>query len=443
MKFKKRTYQRTIIIGFVALYFFTMLLSTYLVKEKYSAEYARNMRIMERMMSTYYNRRPEEQFLEINSIPSYHYLIEFYGMETDRQQFSFTLYDKDDHKVAETDGENLLEFGKEYYEKWVGDAFLQKYPDYYRSHGNVESARTLSGLEVNDEVALTLFIVNPDSETYAGTYTMLIRSTSHPLIAALDYLKYIYLIGFLLMLLCIFAVSYSVSRTYKKRRILSETKRDFTNAVAHELKTPLGIIRNFTENLLEHTQDEKETYYLEQIVKQTETMKDMTQEMIYISKLDSEHIKLTKEPVTFLTLMEEQYEKLEPLADEKNLEIRYKTDGEFVALGDKVYLEKAVWNILSNAIVYNRRDGIINVRMTSDACSIENTGTPIAKEALPHVFDMFFTSDESRNSKDKHLGLGLYLVKRILDMHHLKVSIENTDIGVKVTMRKPAKEVRS
>lgn len=443
MKFKKKTNKNAIIIGFVSLYFFTMLLSTYLVKEKYSAEYARNMRIMERMMSTYYNRRPEEQFLAIDSIPSYHYLIEFYGMETDRQQFSFALYDKSDKKIAETDGETLLEFGKEYYEKWVNDSFLQEYPEYSKSHSDVESARTLSGLEVNDEVALTLFIVNPDSETYAGSYTMMIRSTSHPLIAALDYLKYIYLIGFLLMALCIFAVSYSVNRTYKKRKLLSETKRDFTNAVAHELKTPLGIIRNFTENLLEHTQDEKEAYYLEQIVKQTETMKEMSQEMIYISKLDSEQLKLKKKSVSFLTLIEEQYEKLEPLADEKNLEIRYRPDEEFVAYGDKIYLEKAVWNILSNAIVYNRRDGFITIRMSSDACSIENTGAPISKAALPHVFDMFFTSDESRNSKDKHLGLGLYLVKRILDLHHLKVSIENTDIGVKVNIRKPVKEVRS
>ena len=443
MKFKKKTNKNAIIIGFVSLYFFTMLLSTYLVKEKYSAEYARNLRIMERMMSTYYNRRPEEQFLAIDSIPSYHYLIEFYGMERDRQQFSFTLYDKSDKKVAETDGETLLEFGKEYYEKWVSDSFLQEYPEYYKSHSDVESARTISGLEVNDEVALMLYIVNPDSETYAGSYTMVIRSTSHPLIAALDYLKYIYLIGFLLMLLFIFAVSYSVNRTYKKHRILSETKRDFTNAVAHELKTPLGIIRNFTENLLEHTQDEKEAYYLEQIVKQTETMKEMSQEMIYISKLDSEQLKLKKESVSFLTLIEEQYEKLEPLADEKNLEIRYKLADDFVAYGDKIYLEKAVWNILSNAIVYNRRDGFITIRMSSDACSIENTGAPISKDALPHVFDMFFTSDESRNSKDKHLGLGLYLVKRILDLHHLKVSIENTDIGVKVTIRKPVKEVRS
>ena len=326
MKFKKKTNKNAIIIGFVSLYFFTMLLSTYLVKEKYSAEYARNLRIMERMMSTYYNRRPEEQFLAIDSIPSYHYLIEFYGMERDRQQFSFTLYDKSDKKVAETDRETLLEFGKEYYEKWVNDSFLEEYPEYYKTHSDVESARTISGLEVNDEVALTLYIVNPDSETYAGTYTMVIRSTSHPLLAALDYLKYIYLIGFLLMVLCIFAVSYSVNRTYKKRKLLSETKRDFTNAVAHELKTPLGIIRNFTENLLEHTQDEKEAYYLEQIIKQTETMKEMSQEMIYISKLDSEQLKLKKESVSFLTLIEEQYEKLEPLADEKNLEIRYRPD---------------------------------------------------------------------------------------------------------------------
>lgn len=442
MKSKKKTHQKTIVIGFVALYFFSMLLSTYLAKEKYSAEYARNMRIMNRMMSTYYNQKPEEQFLAIKSLPSFHYLLEFYGIDKDYQQFSFALYNKEDKKVAETDGETLSEFGKAYYDRWKSNTFLQEYPEYYKNYSNVQSARTLSGLEVNDEVDLTLYIVNPNSETYTGIYTMLIRSTSQPLLAALDYLKYIYFIGFLLTLLSIFAVNYSVNKTYRKRKFLSETKRDFTNAVAHELKTPLGIIRNFSENLLEQTQTEKENYYLEQIVKQTETMKEMTEEMIYISKLDSEQLKLKKEPVSLLTLIEEQYKKLEPLADEKNLEIRYKIEAPFVTHGDKLYLEKAIWNLLSNAIVYNRRDGIITIQITSDVCSIENTGTPISKDALPHVFDMFFTSDESRNSKDKHLGLGLYLVKRILDLHHLKVTIENTEFGVNATIRKSAKEVR-
>lgn len=526
---KKKSYIRPIIIGFAALYIFSMLISTYIVKEKYSNQYARNQNDILRNVTSYFKHTSRSK----NEIMGY--LITGYQWRTEMdskyQQFSVALYDSDSKKIEElhsviylptidgktdelipeeffikeevsrlyafygskedwvvetryekesgrmisleisektdskkknvwiweepdaqaVDAENLLVRAKthrslgnlirvpylsdgfERYEQWINDDFLQGFPTYCQQYsGDIYSVRELSGLKVHDEISTHLMSSDIDS----GSCTLVLRSTTKPLLAAMDYLKNVYLITFLMMLLCMLVVIFHLNKTYRERQIVAETRRDFSNAIAHELKTPLGIIRNFAENLLENTNTEKESYYLRQIDKQTETMKELAKEMLYVSDLDSAQISFAKNPVSLSKVIEEQYEKLMPLADEKNLEIRYEETAEFMVNGDKSYLEKAIWNLLSNAIVYNHLDGFIIVQITPDSCSIENTGKQIKEEDLPHVFDMFYTGDKSRNSSEKHLGLGLYLAKRILTLHHLGVTINNTDTGVKVTIRK-------
>lgn len=325
-----------------------------------------------------------------------------------------------------------LSQGMDCYETWKKDSFLQNFPKYFKNSSNIASVREEIGWEVHDETYL--FLMN--TRNTEGTYSLLLRSSTRPLLAAMDELLDIYFITLFLAVICVVGVMYYLNKDYRERAMIVETRRDFTNAIAHELKTPLGIIRNFSENLLENVNAEKEDYYLQQIAKQTKCMEDMRKEMLYVSGLDSESLILKKQPISIRDVIDEQYEKLSPLAEEKNLEISYKESEEFVVNGDKTYLSKAIWNLLSNAIAYNRMDGYIEVKISSGWFSIENSGSKIGKEQLSHVFDMFYTGDESRNSKVKHLGLGLYLSKRILSLHDLTISMYNTEHGVKVMVAK-------
>lgn len=521
---KKKAYLKPILIGFFALYLFSMSISTYLVKEKFSNKYARNYNDMLQITEFYFNHS------EIADNDAVTYMLTNYldhaEMENKYQQFSLAIYGPDSQKYSQmrsviylpytanqtyaqtlqdfltteeiesllalydnskdwlveakyeketnqllslnisskSDDANRLNWnwekntnakntftcsetyysprslvripyltaGIDQYKQWFDDDFLQNFPDTYKKYVSSHSLRETSGLKVHDETALTLSA----TDTGSGSYTLVLRSTTRPLLAALSYMKYIYPISILFVTLCVLIVIFFLNRIYKRHQTIVDARRDFTNAIAHELKTPLGIIRNFTENLLENTNPQKRTYYLKQINNQTDVMKGLTKEILYVSGLDAEQLNLTKSPLSLRTLIEEQYEKLTPLADEKNLEIRYETTQEFIINGDKIYLEKAIWNLLSNAVIYNHLDGRIAVQIDSDFCSIENTGKAIADEALPHVFDMFYTDDKSRNSSEKHLGLGLYLAKRILKLHQLNLSIENTETGVKVTIKK-------
>ena len=236
------------------------------------------------------------------------------------------------------------------------------------------------------------------------------------------------------MLICAAAVIYAMNRTYEQQTRLEEMRRDFTNAIAHELKTPLSVVRGFTENLKENTNEQKKDYYLDKIVEQTEEMDQMVRKMCDISKLDSEQLVLQKESVDLLELFQEQEKKVQSLIAEMDLDVEYRLRGEFRLEGDRYYLGKALLNLFSNAAEYNRRNGNILITVDPTFCSIENTGDPIPEEKLAFAGNLFYSGDENRSYQRKHLGLGLYLAERIFELHHLKMKMENTETGVRVTI---------
>lgn len=205
--------------------------------------------------------------------------------------------------------------------------------------------------------------------------------------------------------------------------------------MAHELKTPLGVIRNFAENLLEHNMEEKRDYYLAQIIRQTEEMDRMAAEMIELSKLDSEELILGNEPVSFSDLIREQMARLEPRLQEMRLAVEYQEDGCFVVNGDRNYLAKAVWNLLSNAVEYNQPDGGIWIRIGTGQCVIENTGQPLKEDQLLCAFDLFYSGAKKAGGGKRHMGMGLFLTRKILRLHGLDAALENADGRIRAIIK--------
>ncbi|HBN57013.1 MAG TPA: hypothetical protein DD414_09585, partial [Lachnospiraceae bacterium] len=236
------------------------------------------------------------------------------------------------------------------------------------------------------------------------------------------------------MLACMIKIIYSANQLYDRQEALEETRKDFINAMAHELKTPLGIIRNFTENLQEHIMEEKQEYYLGQIVGQTEEMDSLVGEMILVSRMDTKDLVLQKESVSLEHLIREQLKRLEPMIRERRIRVEMHCEEDFLVEGDRGYLAKAIWNILSNAADYNKEDGRIWITVTKESCTVENTGKTLSEEQFMHAFDLFYSEDKSRTSQNKHMGMGLYLAKKILERHKLTITLDNTESGVRVTI---------
>ena len=297
------------------------------------------------------------------------------GTETDESQ---VFYVTDSHVVWEWTNPDVQEGQKvkgriqnasiklssmktfEEWRRWSSSEYLHGYPEkgeFYLEEGNV-----YRGLRIDSDGFYYRCRfqgkVWGDDNPYAYIE---VRMEERPWIAAFDYMKYVFLAGLVLAVGCMIWIVRAFNRTYDRQMALEATRRDLTNAMAHELKTPLGIIRNFAENLIEYNMEEKRDYYLAQIIGQTEEMDHLVADMIEIAKLDSEELALKKENVSFAELIREQMERFAPLIEEKNLQVQYRVEADLQIDGDREYLAKAVWNLLSNAVEYNVSDGRIIV----------------------------------------------------------------------------------
>ena len=357
-----------------------------------------------------------------------------------------------------------IEYGKNAWEKWNQNRWLQDFPpkeeftsthlEYFnmtrKEPSMIQSMGTHIDCEdkngrvqtlfqwgnVDKESDSTVSIITGQQNHQEEIYTLELRQTIHPWLAAMDYMKYVYLGGLILILICLSIVFYTFRKSIKEQKELENQRRDFINAAAHELKTPLGIIRGFAENVKENTVEEKRDYYLDQIISQTEVMDGLVKEMIGLSKMDSIRDTVGREKVSVKDLLEEQIEKLIPLLENSKITLEKQLSVDFELEGDVHLLEKAFWNLLENGVVHNVSKGWIRVTLTEDFCMIENSGNPIPEEDLGHIKEMFYTGDESRHDSRNHRGLGLYLADQIFEMHGLEMNIANRTDGVMVTVER-------
>lgn len=331
------------------------------------------------------------------------------------------------------------EAGENGWKEWRTDEYLQSFPEHIRGGYREDGTGYMEYTDDNAEADLTvpLAFEDLDSESGVRVCTMMFRMISHSWMAAADYMKYVYLGSAVFVAACIVFAAYTLEKSYRKNAETEAQRRDFTNAMAHEMKTPLGVIRGFAENLLEDPETGKREYYLRQIIGQTEEMDGAVKEMIQVSRLDSEDLALSRERIDLSELLEEEMERIAVRTEERRIEVRLRHTGAVIVEGDRALLEKAFRCLLDNAVSYNRDEGIITIDVDEERCVMANTGDPIPEEDLSRVCEMLWTgSREGRNraSEEKHLGMGLYLADRIFRLHGMKMTVENTQDGVQVSV---------
>ncbi|MDF2540916.1 MAG: histidine kinase [Herbinix sp.] len=262
-------------------------------------------------------------------------------------------------------------------------------------------------------------------------YILTTYHTFYPYLYALDNLKYVYLFSFLFGILCAFILAFQLSRLHEKQLLLEKSRRHFTQAMAHELKTPMGIIRNYSEGLKEKIAEEKREHYLNSIIEETQHLDSLVLTMLDLSKMDSDHFKLNLEEVSLKKLVNDMIDKYWLILTEKDINITLHYESDTIILADKGRMEQVLDNLISNALAYSPMHESILINLTDQSFSIENTGITIPEDKLRHIWDMFYRVDEQRDREHYHMGLGLYLVKRILEMHGMKYKVYNTGNGVR------------
>jgi len=211
-------------------------------------------------------------------------------------------------------------------------------------------------------------------------------------------------------------------------------RRDFIANLSHELKTPMTVISGFAEGLLDGTiPQENKTRYLEVISSETRRLSRLVKSMMEMSSIQS--AKSDSTPDSSFDISEVVRLALLSLGgkiESRNLDVETDLPEEPVmTYGDGDAITQVVYNLIDNAIKFSEPDGVIRLELWKQGSlayvSVENSGDPISSEDLPHIFNRFHKGDKSRSFDKDGVGLGLYIVKTILDNHNQDIFVESRD----------------
>lgn len=237
---------------------------------------------------------------------------------------------------------------------------------------------------------------------------------------------FISLLGVLLVYILVVFLSRIVTKPVAESY---EKQKHFITDASHEIKTPLAIIEANTE-VLEMTDGENE--WIKSIRNQIERLTSLTEKMVFLSRMDEENAKLDMREFSLSETVEEVAESFLPVAKAKgkNLDISVEDNLSFV--GNEDTISQALSLLLDNAFKYANDKGRVEVRLCTTAknkkeISVFNTVDEIAVGNHDELFERFYRTDSSRSSKTGGHGIGLSVVKAIVNAHKGKVSAESKD----------------
>ena len=219
-------------------------------------------------------------------------------------------------------------------------------------------------------------------------------------------------------------------------------RREFTANVSHELKTPLTGISGYAEMIetgIAKPEDVQD--FAGKIRKEALRLLGLVGDIIRLSELDSAEKEEDAEQVDLLELAEENVERLNPIADSMGVSVT--VDGEpCYVTGSRKRLDELVFNLIDNAVRYNKTDGSVAVSVKNTEANIifavADTGIGIPSEARDRVFERFYRVDKSRSKRDGGTGLGLAIVKRVAMLYGAEIRLESEEnVGTTVSVRFP------
>ena len=227
-------------------------------------------------------------------------------------------------------------------------------------------------------------------------------------------------------------LSVSYNKMLKRLSEAFETQRQFTANAAHELRTPLAVMQVQLDvyNSSEHPDNDAcATQTIQMVTEQNERLSKMVKTLLDMSELQTV---ARDDEIALDALVEEVLADLEPLAQEKHIQLM-QTCEPVSMMGSDILIYRLVYNLVENAIKYNRMDGTVTVSVTEEndrtCIRVEDTGNGIPEELRVRVFDPFFRVDKSRSRALGGVGLGLALVHEIVRVHEGDVTIKDNTAG--------------
>jgi signal transduction histidine kinase len=237
------------------------------------------------------------------------------------------------------------------------------------------------------------------------------------------------LILLLILLLAYRIAKFALKPVEKSYKMLKQ----FTEDSSHELKTPLSIIRTNLDIALSKSDGDADYLRnkMELVNKATNRMTDIVSRMSLLSKLDSGNFRIEKSTIDLYSFIEEKKEEFVEISKKKNIHIEFQGDKDIKATLDSFGLGEIMTNILNNAITYTGEGGNVSISLKNFGdhalISIADTGVGMSEEDLKHIFDRFYRSDRSRTRDTGGAGLGLSIVKEMVDLMGGSIDVKSEE----------------
>jgi signal transduction histidine kinase/CheY-like chemotaxis protein len=215
----------------------------------------------------------------------------------------------------------------------------------------------------------------------------------------------------------------------------NRAKDEFLSILSHELRTPLNAILGWSAMLRQRTlSEDKVLRALETIERNAKSQAQLIEDILDISRIITGKLRLQVRPVNLVPVIESAIESVRLAAEAKSIRLQSVLDSEAgLLLGDANRLQQVVWNLLSNALKFTPKDGRVEIRLervnSHAEITVSDTGLGISSEFLPFVFDRFRQHDSTTTRSYGGLGLGLAIVRQLVELHGGTVTVVSPGIG--------------
>ena len=222
----------------------------------------------------------------------------------------------------------------------------------------------------------------------------------------------------------------------ERKEQIDEMRKEFLSNVSHELKTPIALIQGYAEGLKEGISDDAESrdFYCDVIMDEASKMNTMVKRLLTLNQLEFGNELVNMERFDIVALIRNYIASADILIKQKGISIRMEDYGEVYVWGDEFRVEEVFMNYFTNAMNYVQGDKIIDIKIREEQhrvrISVFNTGSPIPEDSVEHIWEKFYKVDKARTREYGGSGIGLSIVKIIMESMNQGYGVVNYDNGV-------------
>ena len=223
----------------------------------------------------------------------------------------------------------------------------------------------------------------------------------------------------------------------QREQEMERKQLSFFAAVSHELKTPVTILKGQIQGMISGIGGYKDRdKYLKRSYEVVFSMEGLIQEILDVSRMKSAGFSLNFSTIFLDSIVKGIIQEWEDIATDRGVTLHTEIEEKTEICADRVLFQKVIGNLISNAVKYTPDNGNIWCKVYKNEegviFSVENNAEHISEQEIPKLFDAFYRREKSRNRKAGGSGLGLYIVKMIVELHHYECELKNTNQGIEV-----------